>query len=277
MADKMTVALGPVQETLLIPLLGRAESTLAKRPLLADHKAVEIVGKLDYDFSKWRATKTLVGATIRTRMLDEYVAEFIAENPAGTVVEIGAGLNTRFERLDNGVLRWFDLDLPDTIELRSNFFDDSPRRRMIAASVLDTHWFDQVLETGGPYCFVSEAVLIYLEPDDGQRAVRQLAEAFPDAWLVMDTVPRKMVEEQGKHEVMKTMSQESWFRWACDDPASLESSGLNLMASKSFIDAPEEIVRCLPWPMRMTLRFAPWLLRRKVEGYRLNRFHLNTE
>lgn len=38
------------------------------------------------------------------------------------MIEIGTGLNTRFESVDNGVVRWLDLDLPDTIELRRQFF-----------------------------------------------------------------------------------------------------------------------------------------------------------
>ena len=37
------------------------------------------------------------------------------------MVELGTGLNTRFERTDNGTAHWIDLDLPDTIALRRQF------------------------------------------------------------------------------------------------------------------------------------------------------------
>ncbi|MEO0409803.1 MAG: class I SAM-dependent methyltransferase, partial [Cyanobacteria bacterium P01_A01_bin.135] len=135
---KVAVDLGPVQETLLIPLLGRAVQTQKGNGLIQDPKAVEIVNALDYDFSKWEKSRSLTGATLRTRMYDQDVQAFLNEHPAGTVVEIGCGLNTRFERLDNGQVRWFDLDLPDTIALRRQFFQDGPRRTMLEASVLDT-------------------------------------------------------------------------------------------------------------------------------------------
>ena len=46
------------------------------------------------------------------------------------MVELGTGLNTRFERTDNGSVHWIDLDLPDTIEHRRRFFADTERRRM---------------------------------------------------------------------------------------------------------------------------------------------------
>jgi O-methyltransferase involved in polyketide biosynthesis len=53
------------------------------------------------------------------------------------VVESGAGLNRHFERLDNGRIPWYALDLPDVVELRRKFFCDSKRRGKLAASVLE--------------------------------------------------------------------------------------------------------------------------------------------
>lgn len=43
---------------------------------------------------------------LRTVLFDRWVADFLAAHPDGTVVEIGTGLNTRYERLDNGRGRW---------------------------------------------------------------------------------------------------------------------------------------------------------------------------
>jgi O-methyltransferase involved in polyketide biosynthesis len=77
-------------------------------------------------------------------MFDVLVADFLRDHPEGTVVEIGCGLNTRFERLDNGRVHWFDLDLPDSIELRQRFFSDSDRRTTLAA------WFS--IRTGSRQC-----------------------------------------------------------------------------------------------------------------------------
>ena len=49
MADKQQVRLGPVQQTLLITLAGRAREASRKRPLLRDPKAVEILESIEYD------------------------------------------------------------------------------------------------------------------------------------------------------------------------------------------------------------------------------------
>jgi O-methyltransferase involved in polyketide biosynthesis len=49
-------------------------------------------------------------------------------------------LNTRFERVDNGEVRWFDLDLPDSMTLRKQFFKETERRKFITGSALEKDW-----------------------------------------------------------------------------------------------------------------------------------------
>ena len=268
----MKVDLGPVQETLLIPLLARARETEKPRGLLRDQRALDIVRSLDYDFKKWEGGRSLTGAMLRARMFDRYVESFLDANPSGTVVEIGCGLDTRFERVDNGQLRWFDLDLPDTIALRRRFFDDGARRTMIAASVLETDWMAQAKATGGPWMFVAEAVLMYLDAADARRAIVGIAEHFPGARIAFDTTGTRMVESQDRHDAMRHLPRESWFRWRCDDPLEIESwgAGVRLLASKTFLDADRDLLERIPLPLRFAARFAPFLLRRQASQYRLN-------
>lgn len=274
MPEKIAVELGPVQETLLIPLLGRAEETKKGRGIIEDRKAVEIVATLDYDFSKWQGIPSLAGASIRTRMFDDEVAEFLSQHPDGTIVEIGAGLNTRFERLDNGRAHWVEIDLPDTMVLRRQFFSDSERRHMLSASVLESDWYEKVKSYSSPYCFVSEAVIIYLQEADAERALSAMAANFPGAWLIMDTTAKALVENQQKHDAMKKLARDSWFRWGCDDPGKLGDWGLQLKHAHTFMDVSPEIRKKLPLSVRFLLRIFPWLVKRRVRGYYINRFEL---
>src|ERR1700753_1827934 len=151
-AGQNEVELGQVQETLFIPLVGRAEETKKRRPLLRDPKGGEILESGGFDWSKY----TRAGGwttVLRSATFDIWVKNFLAENPGGSVVELGTGLNTRFERVDNGAVHWMDLDLPDTIALRRRFFADTGRRRMVAASLLDEDWLDTVGRLARPYFF----------------------------------------------------------------------------------------------------------------------------
>ncbi|MGA5503993.1 class I SAM-dependent methyltransferase [Streptomyces umbrinus] len=183
------VRLGTVQETLLIPLYGRAVEHRKPEPALRD-PTEEIVASIDYDFSRFDNQPSLFGSVLRTSLFDCWIADFLAAHPAGTVVEIGTGLNTRYERVDRGRARWFDLDLPDVIDLRRTFFSDAPRRTMVSGSVTDEAWTDTVSQADGPYFFAAEAVLPYLEESEVRHVVDLIANVSPvRCWPWTPTVP----------------------------------------------------------------------------------------
>ncbi|BCK58827.1 class I SAM-dependent methyltransferase [Nocardia wallacei] len=268
---KEAVRLGAVQETLLIPLYGRALDARARRPVLGDHKAVELCDRIEYDFAEFRGP-ALSGSVLRTSIFDAWVRRFLAEHPDGTVVELGAGLNTRSNRLDNGRARWFDLDLPDTMALRRAFFDDTDRVTMIAGSILDTDWFDRVAATGGPWLFVSEAVLLYFDEEQVRAVVRQLAERFSGSLLAIDTGGRAMMDNQERNPVFRVVSAR--MRWTCEDPAALASWGLRLLESRTFATPQPELARTWPWRYRFGMPLLARLLPPVVNSYKVNLFSL---
>jgi O-methyltransferase involved in polyketide biosynthesis len=102
MPSKQSIQLGQVQETLPIPLYARALESRGKRPILEDPKAVEMVESIDWDFQRFGQRRRTFVCALRTAMFDVWAEDFLRCHPEGIVVEIGAGLNTRFERLDNG-------------------------------------------------------------------------------------------------------------------------------------------------------------------------------
>src|ERR1700753_3567551 len=221
-AGQNEVELGQVQETLSILLVGGAEETKKRRRLLRDPKAVEILESVGFDWSKYSRAGGWT-TVLRSATFDIWVKNFLAENPGGSVVELGTGLNTRFERVDNGAVHWIDLDLPDTIALRRRFFADNDRRRMVAASLTDDSWRDTVRELPGPYFFLADGVLPYLTEEDVTRTLAGLAEQFPGALIAFDTYSEQMMAREHKLAARRGVAR---WQWACDDPRSLERLGL---------------------------------------------------
>jgi O-methyltransferase involved in polyketide biosynthesis len=169
-------------------------------------------------------------------------------------VEIGTGLNTRFERVDNGQVHWFDLDLPDTIELRRTFFADTERRRMVAASVLDEDWLPVVAQSRGPYFFVADGVLVYLPEDQVGQALGRIVEQFPGALIALDTYPKQTFDRQ--HRLSAKKDLDARWAWPCDDPRSLERFGLEVMESASITRPPRAMRRQLPARYRYLMPLA---------------------
>lgn len=266
------VELGEVQETLLGTLYARALETRKKRGLISDDKALEIVNSIDYDFSKFDDSPMLFGSVLRTLVLDQWVRDFLTLHPAGTVIEIGAGLNTRFERVDNGRLHWVDLDLPDAMALRRNFFKESSRHRMIAGSVLDGYWVSVVRELPGPYFFVIEGVLLYLDETEVRRVLQRLTENFPGAGLAFDTAAARFVAYQDHPDLKKRL--QARLVWACDEPKDLErwSPDLRLHESRTLLQIPKGPRSRLPLTHRAVLPALRLIYRRRASSYLLNRF-----
>jgi O-methyltransferase involved in polyketide biosynthesis len=274
MTEKHQVSLGEVQETLLIPLYGRAVETGKPRPILRDPRAVEMVEAIDYDFARFDGGPSLLGTVLRTALIDTWVDTFLAEHPAGTVVEIGAGLNTRFERLDNGQLRWIDLDLPDSMALRRRFFTETDRRAMLVGSVLDEDWVAAVKASPGPYFFVAEAVLLYLPEPQVRRALEIIAGNFPGARLVLDTTGSWIIANQHRHDSLKKVDAK--MVWACDDPRELERWGLGLrtLESRDLGQLPPALRRRLPRRLRLALPAFRVLARKRFAFYKVNLYEV---
>lgn len=264
------ITLGPAQETLLIPLYGRAKETAKRHAVLRDPQAVAMVDAIDYDFAKFGRGPSLLGSVLRGVVFDRWVRAFLAEHPGGTVVEIGAGLNTRYERLDNGHAQWVEFDLPDTMALRREFFADTPRRTMIDASAADEAWVSVVRDRPAPYFFVSEAVLIYLTGPDLRTALGLLRTHFPGSGLAMDTFSGLAVRNLHRHDALRTMR--ATLHWSCEDPREIDGWDVGLRWRESTrITAPDATVRRRLAPaMRLLL---PVIDRLPMSGsYQLSRF-----
>lgn len=265
MTEAHKVELGTIQETMLLTLADRAIDARKKRSILQDTRAVEIIESIDHPLA--RSGGIHQGTVTRTAIYDSLLRDFLDRHPAATVVEIGSGLNTRFERVDNGRVHWIDLDLPDSIEVRRKFFADTDRRRMLAGSALDDGWHDTVAELPGPYVFVSEGVLAYLPREGVDTALAKIVGRFPGAAIVFDSYNRRTL--RGMNRQADKGRIDVRLAWSCEDPREFESLGMTLLNSISITKPPREVRDRLP----VGLRFALPLLHPVGKNmFRLNMF-----
>lgn len=205
--------LGAVQETLLIPLYMRARETLRDDAIIRDPRAVEIVRGLDYDFRRFdTAWRVQLDVAIRTEILDQLVSDFVGRHPEALVVNLGAGLDGRFWRLDNGLVRWVDIDLPDAIELRGRYYSQSSRNRFLARSALDPRWFDEIgYAPGQPTLLVAEGLFCYFEEPQLRTLLADVAQRLPGAELVFQSISPRYVGRQDRVPAINRTRAE--FRW----------------------------------------------------------------
>lgn len=189
MDNKFSLSLTGVPETLLIPLYIRAKESRRSDAMLRDDIAVAVVDHLDYDFRRIKLQgHDELAIILRVRQFDRFARDFLASHPNGVVVQIGCGLDTRFERVDNGQVEWYDLDLPNVIELRHKLIGEQGERyQLLNISVFDPAWIELVRQhRPRPFLFLAEGVFPYFNEKQVQSLVRTLQTEFPNAELVFD-------------------------------------------------------------------------------------------
>ena len=158
--EKIKPKLNGTAETMLQCFYARAMHSRNPKNKFRDTKAEELIDRIDYDFSNAKKDTAMSGGiVVRSVVFDELVSDFIRKNPDCTVVNIACGLDTRFYRMDNGKITWYNLDLPETIEVRDSIYQESGRVSTIACSVLDPAWADQV-KVRGKMLFIIEGLML---------------------------------------------------------------------------------------------------------------------
>jgi O-methyltransferase involved in polyketide biosynthesis len=233
----MKIKLEGVSETLLIPLWARAVETKRPDAILRDELAVQLVEGIDYDFSKFnKAWRSQTGVAIRSELLDREVKAFITNHPESVIINLGCGLDTRFFRVDNQKIHWYDLDLPEPIQVRKRFFDETDRYRMISASVFDFSWMEQVDRAGRPVLLIAEGLFMYFEENEVKRLFHRLAETFPSAEMLLEVMPPLVLKMSKMHDTVGKMGLE--FKWGIAWGRELEpyDPRIQVMGEWNFFD-----------------------------------------
>ncbi len=181
-----------VSESLLLPLFIRALETQRTDALLKDEWAVDLIQRLKLEAAFFEqaqlADEVKVSILLRNRQFDHITRNFLNRHPEGVVVYLGCGLDARFERLDNGQVAWYDLDLAEVIALRRKLLGvESCRYKLLAGSALDQGWMEVVAENlPRPFLFLAEGLFMFFEAGQVKELVISLKDRFPDSELVFD-------------------------------------------------------------------------------------------
>ena len=178
-----------VAETLLIPLYMRAKESRRDNPILYDKAAERLADSLEYDYSQFdRAKLSEVGCVVRGWYFDRAVRRFIKAHSRPVVVNVGCGLDTRFQRIGGGKAVFYDLDLPEVIALRRELIPEHPDNVYIAASLLETDWMDDLRRRhpDGEFIFIVEGVLMYFYEKQVKSFLHHVANRFGGGELWFD-------------------------------------------------------------------------------------------
>lgn len=228
--SKLKVNLQNVHETLLLPLWGRAEAAKMKNPVLNDEKAKELINQIDYDFSKFHSKIRkfeILTLAIRAKELDSIILKFISIHPEATIINIGAGLDTTFYRVNNGRIKWYDLDIPEVITLRNALLPQTLPLKSIPKSMFDESFLDDIEHPKDGILFFVSGVLIYFAEEEVKNFFKMLASRFPGGEIAFDTMTLGGVSIASR-TVRNSGIQGAVMKWGISDVKRMEQWNLGL-------------------------------------------------
>lgn len=232
-------------ETMLQSFYARAKYSRKKNAKFYDAKAIELVDKIDYDFSKAEKDSTMSNGVIaRTIVFDELVKDFINKNPDCTVVNIACGLDTRFYRMDNGRIIWYNVDLPETIEVRDAIYHESGRVSTIGISATDPAWADKVTKRG-KMLFIIEGLSMYLTSDENAQMLSIIRDKFDNVTVLMECLAKKWVNKEHTEKSIQDTGAKFVFGADTFDDLGKAADGFRCIKNDNIIRGMTEIMPIL--------------------------------
>ncbi len=252
--------LSGVAGTLFITLYIRAIESQRLDALIKDERAEAVVRQLDQEYLRKTTALTedsgRVVMILKTREFDRFAQDFLGRHPDAVVVHIGCGLDTRFERVDNGRVEWYDLDLPEVIEFRRKLVGgEGAHHHYLAGSVLDSDWLSEIgSHRPRPVLFLAEGVFMYFTEAQVKSLVLTMKEHFPGAELVFDAYSPFL---RWTHNLKVTRTRiGTHLHWSLKHPQDLEqwSDGIRLLDERFPFQYPEPRLR-----RALKVRLVPFL------------------
>jgi O-methyltransferase involved in polyketide biosynthesis len=247
--------LSGVPETLLLPLYVRAMESQRPDALMKDEKAVALVTQKTFDFTGVRQIPMNEALNVmrmmQAREMDRYARGFLSRHPEAVVVHIGCGLDSRFERVAerNSQVEWYDMDLPEIIELRRRFIgDEKERYHLLGCSVFEDTWLEAVsVHRQRPFLFLADGVFVYFEEAQVKSLVLTLLNRFPGSEMVFDVFsPFGVWEVNLAISRSKLNARVCWGVWHSQEIEGW-GAGIRLLDEWGVFDRPEPRLAPFRW------------------------------
>ena len=284
----LSTTLAHVSETGLLTLYCRAIESQSADPILVDEPAVDLARRLRpalaesgreslIRLAQGRINPALVvHIALRARYYDDIARDFITRHPGATVVNLGCGMDSRFFRIDDGRVSFFDLDLPEVIDCKRRLLDENERYHMIGASVFDESWMDVVANRNElPVLFIAEGLFMYLEPEKVRALVTTLRQRFAGSELLCEVVNRRWIGSNTNWMVRAKLQRgmkigsEAGFRFGVLDGHEMESwvEGIRLLSEWSYFDSDHPKVGVMRWMGKLAfIRRVQWTVHYRLGG-----------
>lgn len=196
-----------IEDTLFIPMEARIYSSKYFPEYFYDEKALELEKKIPGNvLEKIRdgsSEYTMLASVARYYNIDLMAKNFIDQHvDKCNIVNLGAGLETISYRLNKPNVNFYEVDLPEPMEIRKKFMEAPENEVNISGDMFELKWTDEI-DTMLPTLIIISGVFQYFHENDIVPFISKLKGIFPEGELIFDATNEVGVKYADKY-VKKT-------------------------------------------------------------------------
>jgi methyltransferase (TIGR00027 family) len=236
----------------------RAEETRRKDAIFRDPLAARLAGERGRKIAEGMKLSqyTRWSVVMRTRVIDEYIAERIADG-IDTVVNLGAGLDTRPYRLNlPAAVRWVEVDHPKIIEFKERQLIDETSHCKLERIGLDlaqrearVRLFADLAAKSQSILVLTEGVIPYLTVEETASLADDLREQPHFKYWLVEYYATEVMRYLKKARGLGTQMKNAPFQFFPDDWfAFFAAHGWKVGEMRYLAEMSEKLNRPVPMP-----------------------------
>ena len=225
--------LNGVEDTLYIPLAARIYASEKFPEFFYDEKALSLKQYIPTDSIENNTTEYFYMASVcRQQTIDRKIRGFLKENNRSNVVFLGAGLETAYNRIGNAESDFFQVDLPNVMDIRKKVLGNEDNEKLISGDMFTLDWIKEI-DTSQPTMIVVSGVYQYFAESKIIDMIKKMKSRIAKGEVIFDATNSKGLELANKY-VRKTGNTDAQMYFSVDNPKDFANNIYKLLTDNEF-------------------------------------------
>ncbi|MBF1295425.1 MAG: class I SAM-dependent methyltransferase [Parvimonas sp.] len=262
--------LSGVEDTLYIPLVARIFASEKFPNYFYDEKALSLKPYIPTNLIEKNASEYFHMASVcRQDVIDKKIIKFLEENENCNVVFLGAGLETAYNRINNKKANFYQVDLPNVIEIRKRILGNAENERLISGDMFTLEWIKEI-DTELPTMIAVSGVYQYFNKEKIVEMIKKMKSLLPKGELVFDATNTKGLKIANRY-VKKTGNVNAQMYFSIDNVNEfVELTDTKLIDVQGFFARALKICSNAKFITKLFMYFSDKWNRTKVIHLKLN-------